>query len=115
MQPLDPNHPVLDPTHPVERIFIDCVQTFRDRSLKYANDGEGGHWALAFVTTATILREQFGMEGFTPADVCKVMIALKQARQQAGDGRDHDDDSQRDSRIDEINYMVLLTALEEMD
>lgn len=100
---------VLDASNPVERVFIDCVKTFRERSQKYTSN----RWDDNFQHIAKRMQES-GFPEFTPADAASVLMFVKEARQVAANAsgrRDFEDDSYRDSDIDDINYRTIRRAL----
>lgn len=99
----------LDPEDPVERVFIDCVTTYRERSKKYTHT----RWDDNFQFIARRMREN-GYPEFGAADAASVLMFVKEARQDAAQKsgrRDFDDDSFRDSDIDDINYRAIRRAL----
>lgn len=100
----------LNPEDPVERIFIECVEIYRERSKKYTDEG----WDDNFRSISEEMKELF--PEFTPADAARTLIAVKNARLKAGrsSGRkDFEDDSFRDGKIDKINYSAIELALED--
>lgn len=99
----------LNPDDAVERVFIDCVKTYRERSKKYTHT----RWDDNFQHIAKRMQES-GFPDFTPADAATVLMFVKEARQDAATKsgrRDFDDDSFRDSDIDDINYRTIRRAL----
>lgn len=99
----------LNPDDPVERVFIDCVLTYRERSKKYTHS----QWDDNFQYIAKRMREN-GHPAFSAADSASVLMFVKEARQDAAQRsgrRDFADDSFRDSDIDDINYRAIRRAL----
>lgn len=104
---------VLRPDDPVEAVFADCVRVYRERSQKYTHT----QWDDNFQFIARQMRDS-GHPEFTAADAASVLMFVKEARQDAASrsGRlDFDDDSYRDSDIDNINYRVIRRALRDRD
>jgi hypothetical protein len=91
----------LDESLPAEAVFAECIRIMRGRAVKYNGSSS---WDSSFKHAAAA-------SGTTPEQVARVLLAVKRARQEAGDGSDHADDSLRDSFVDEINYLVLALAL----
>lgn len=93
----------IDPNHPAERVLGECIIIMRERGRKYTE----GHWSANFDRVAEAL-------GIEPELVADVLREVKRARQIAahnGAQREHDDDSLRDSYIDELNYLAFRIAL----
>lgn len=108
------NDPVaLNPDDPVEAVFIDCVLIYRERSLKYTAE----RWDDNFQFIARQMRAN-GHPDFMAADAATVLMAVKEARQDAASrsGRlEFTDDSFRDSDIDNINYRAIRRALRDQE
>jgi hypothetical protein len=98
---LDAAAVTLDESLPAEAVFAECIRIMRGRAVKYNGSSS---WDSSFKHAADA-------SGTTPEQVARVLLAVKRARQEAGDGSDHADDSLRDSFVDEINYLVLALAL----
>lgn len=110
---LDENAVVLRPEDPVEAVFMDCVRVYRERSQKYTHT----QWDDNFQFIAERMRVS-GHPDFTAADAATVLLFVKEARQDAASrsGRvEFDDDSFRDSDIDNINYRVIRRALRDRE
>lgn len=103
---------VLDQNNPVERVFADCVKIYRERSKKYTH----ANWDDNFQHIAKRMREN-GFPEFTAADAASVLMFVKEARQVAANEsgrRDFNDDSYRDSDIDDLNYRAIRRALRDV-
>lgn len=104
---------VLKSDDPVERVFADCVKVYRERSKKYTST----RWDDNFQHIAKRMREN-GFPEFSAADAASVLMFVKEARQVAANDsgrRDFDDDSYRDSDIDDINYRAIRRALRDVE
>jgi len=98
---------------PVERIFIECVEVYRERAKKYTH----GRWDDNFQYMAARMRES-GHPDFKASDAASVLMYVKEARQHAAEksGRfEFADDSFRDSDLDKLNYLALRRALRDQE
>lgn len=103
----------LNADDPVERVFIHCVNIYRERSKKYTHE----RWDDNFRFIANRMQES-GYPSFTAADAATVLMLVKEARQDAAgkSGRlNFLDDTFRDSEIDDINYRVIRRALRDQE
>lgn len=103
----------LNSDDPVERVFIECVEIYRERAQKYTSE----NWDDNFQYIARSMREA-GHPDFLASDAATVLMSVKDARQVAGldSGRkDFEDDSFRDSDLDKINYAAIRRALRDQE
>lgn len=101
----------LDLEHPVEKVFAELILIFRERNAKYTS----ASWDDNFRYVAKRAQEQ-GVD-IEPDEVATILMLVKEARTDAAtkSGRtDFNDDSLRDSDLDDINYRVLRRALRDV-